>query len=107
MKNKEIVLTILREARKLLKSGWRQYTPRTIQDGHDKYCMAGALYHASSQIRMANKDIHGIYESAFLHISDEIGGGSIVEWNDTTGRTQEEVISVLDNTIKTIKSKEA
>lgn len=55
-------------------------------DGYE-HCAVGALEVATAELGLSNRQ----QGDAQYALSDYLGGGSITGWNDTLGRTEDEV----------------
>ena len=120
--------SILKEARALLaEKGWTQETFARDADGNwcdpfennaSCFCVTGALERASLQctekfkriekeffMRSVCNDISKIliHSESVKEKIKEYGDLSLAEWNDMDGRTQKEVIEVLDKTISLLE----
>lgn len=75
---------ILTQAAELIRRhGWVQ---RKFGSDGGGFCLIGALIHASPSR----------YEDAYARVSQELGERSLISWNDAEGRTQEEVLELLE-----------
>ena len=105
------VAATLIEARKLIAQGWTQGASCDDEGGRGCYCLAGAVGAAEAgSVRLAKGRVKFIFYSRIKSIqflSDCLGGkgrghdavGLVTEWNDTPGRTQEEVLALIDQAI--------
>lgn len=84
---------VVRRAAKFIeKYGWIQYSSGSREQG---FCITGALYASVPQLYREN-----LVTPAFLEFNNwlsEVEGKpfSVPGWNDTTGRTKEEVLTYL------------
>lgn len=80
----------LREARALIVAGWVQ---GVYSNKAGCYCIQGALSKAGIEERVyrlqVGKRTHG----------PKLATANLIRWNDADGRTKEEVIACLDNSI--------
>lgn len=99
-------LEMLVSARDFLKENpdkWGQ--GKYIDYETDKYCMLGAIYYRQTKgLKKGGKKIDILYSTycvayEVLIKHPKLNKGSIIEWNDTPGRTVEDVISVLEDVI--------
>ena len=98
------ILTQLREARALLAKGWtqdafaRDINGECIYSGAEEnivsYCIMGALQHIEA------KD--PAYET--LRKCLPFGNRGLLWWNDTIGRTQDEVLGLFDKAIAKLEA---
>jgi len=107
------VAATLAEARKLIAQGWTQgaFYDDEDEDGLGCYCLAGAVGAAEAgSVRLAKGRVKFIFYSRIKSIqslSDCLGGKGrgqdavdlVTEWNDTPGRTQEDVLDLIDRAI--------
>jgi hypothetical protein len=105
------VAATLAEARKLIAQGWTQGAFYDDEDGRGCYCLAGAVGAANAgPVRLAKGRVKVIFYSrieSIQSLSDCLGGkgrghdavGLVTEWNDTPGRTQEDVLALIDQAI--------
>ena len=105
------VAQVLTEARKLIAQGWTQGCYHDVDDGLNCYCLAGAVGAAEAgSVRLAKGRVKFIFYSRIKSIqslSDCLGGkgrghdavGLVTEWNDAPGRTQEDVLALIDRAI--------
>lgn len=89
----------------LMERGWCQ---GTLQTWDNRVCLIGSLVHASefnSQGYIAIRDIilSGI---GILDSLAKPRWGDIIDWNDTPGRTFNEVIDAIDTSILAEKERE-
>lgn len=68
--------------------GWVQRKCGTTGEG---YCIIGAIIAVPK---------HESGHPAIEALREELGGQSVVFWNDTEGRTQEEVLELLERTAR-------
>lgn len=93
---------LLRDARKLIeKHGWIQGDWGGYEDG---FCALGALNRADNEF--ANKHGGGLlvgwWRACWL-LSQTVGNAPVMQWNDTPGRTKEEVIDAFKKAQKLAK----
>lgn len=82
---------VLTQARELLQRGWQQHFAH--DQARDSYCLVGAVAAASD--RMANGR-HYPHSQQLCVILNDACGGIPQCWNDAPGRTQEDVLRLLD-----------
>jgi len=79
---------LARAADLLEREGWCQGVLRT-REGH--HCMLGAL----EEVGLGCAEV--LFDQVIPAITAELGGENLVRYNDTFGRTAEEVITTLRN----------
>lgn len=87
-------------AKYLRQHGWRQgdYGGRKWTGSDCPACIWGALMTASDSYS-PEVELYSTLNNAFNSLSPDqyvLGPGSLVIWNDKTGRTKEEVIALLE-----------
>lgn len=88
---------LLEEAKKVLeRDGWGQWS-LGWKEG-DPHCLAGALLLAANSTKISSNS--KIWDKARSRLLAKTKTGSLAEWNDTRGRTKEEVFALLDEVIK-------
>ena len=120
-----LVSELLQKSRERIEKGWTQSAFYRNQEGHPcpadeavSYCLLGAL-RSTVKITYPSKDIV-VSKDEWKRIMDSIeedvrplqgatrclsqnlgvrDDGGITEWNDTKGRTKEEVLAALDQAI--------
>lgn len=86
-------LMILERAKNLINAhGWTQGTYGSEDEG---FCLMGA-------VSRANDDV--IPWGAIDHLVSALGSEQIIGWNDTFGRTKEEVLDLFDRTIARLEN---
>lgn len=90
------VKDVLIDARKLLKAGWCQGEFHIEIAGYDHYCMIGAI----SKVTENDLECISLVKTAKAIVRTITGAVHISRWNDTPGRTHEEVLSVMDKAIE-------
>ena len=105
------VAATLAEARKLIAQGWTQGDFYSDEDGSGCYCLAGAVGAAeAASVKLPKGRVKFVFYSrskSVQALSDYLGGIArgaaavdlVTEWNDTPGRTQEEVLALIDRAI--------
>jgi hypothetical protein len=93
------VAATLAEARKLIAQGWTQGEFKRVVDGVECWCISGAIDKAASDYKP-----NGLAFAALFHAlrADDFylsSSTNLIEWNDTPGRTQEEVLALIDRAI--------
>lgn len=117
------VLEVLTKARALVDKGWLQggwftVTGKTGRNQIDRVCSAGAIRLAANPVMMErcgmvtcscgcgsmalSANVSALSVQAEQVLGEVIGlhWQSIPEWNDTNGRTKEQVLAVFDEAIK-------
>ncbi|MCB1466612.1 MAG: hypothetical protein KDK08_05575 [Rhizobiaceae bacterium] len=100
----------LKQARDLIAAGWTQLSYDRIVDDKQCYCAAGAIIetYAPWMAKPSERDHVGC-EIALRRLAktlvpdldgQDIAQGVIVNWNDTPGRTQDEVLAAFDKAIE-------
>ena len=101
------VAQVLTEARKLIAQGWTQGAFYDGDDGSGCYCLAGAVVTVSIP-NLGALDAEACADSPGIRaLSDCLGRrvysvyalDRLTEWNDTPGRTQEDVLALIDRAI--------
>ncbi len=90
-----LVRDILVTARAKVAHGWCQGQRWKTVDGRTCFCALGAIEQALSQQGGPWELKYPVVQA----LRDQIVGG-VVDWNDETGRTQAEVLSVFDRAIE-------
>jgi hypothetical protein len=105
------VAETLAEARKLIAQGWTQGAFYDDEDGSGCYCLAGAVGAAeAASVKLTKGRVNFVFYSrskSIAALSACLGGrGSgagavdlVTEWNDTPGRTQQDVLALIDRAI--------
>ena len=97
------LLDCLTRARELVSNGWVQHNSVKIIEGKSHFCMTGACFRASIEVsKTIFNDALG--DRAVLALQQSLGQGSVVSYNDTTGRTKAEVLAVFDKAIEREKA---
>jgi len=94
------ITNILINARNRLEKGWCQgHFELVSEDGNSvEYCIYGAVNSASS-IMDTNDQAIDIANKAVKTIQFILNEEEIDKWNDTPGRTKEEVLEMMDKAI--------
>jgi hypothetical protein len=80
---------VLNAAADLLEEkGWTQ---KVAEDSQGRHCLVGALDYAARDLPGAVKT----FDDALEAVQQRLPGGWVVNWNDTPGRTAEQVIALL------------
>lgn len=80
---------IFRRAAKLVKAGWCQFfICEDDADGNPRRCLLGAVSDACGEVGEVSYPLRGAIE--------ELTGMDAAKWNDATGRTQAEVVELLE-----------
>jgi len=93
------VAQVLTEARKLIAQGWTQGEYKRVVNGVECWCILGAMGQAASDYKP-----NGLAFAALFHAlrADDFylsSSSNLTEWNDAPGRTQEEVLALIDRAI--------
>lgn len=94
---------VLTDARDLISEhGWVQMKLGSRGGG---FCIAGALVHATElqclrQKQEGDRFVRNRLGDSFKHIARVLDGDNIIDWNDAEGRTQEEVLELLELAIE-------
>lgn len=91
------IATVLEKSRKLILEGWCQGDLSRYKYGETQYCSIGAVNDTASMDRSKGEWAGAIY---YLSISM---GNSITGFNDSPGRTKEEVLAAFDKAIELAK----
>ncbi len=104
-------------ARELVAQGWCQCAMYKVFEGKQHYCMTGAVMqkdiNSSGRLGRVPNEIE---REAFMLLADTIAeehqytsimmDSRVIEYNDSFGRTKEEVLNIYDRTIQKIIQKE-
>jgi len=105
------VAATLAEARKLIAQGWTQGALYDDDDGRGCYCLAGAVGAAeAASVKLPKGRVKFVFYSrskSIAALSACLGGRGrgagavdlVTEWNDAPGRTQEDVLALIDRAI--------
>ena len=105
------VAATLAEARKLIAQGWTQGAFYDDEDGRGCYCLAGAVGTVdAASAKLTKGRVNFVFYSRSKSIAalsaclGGRGGGAgavdlVTEWNDAPGRTQEDVLALIDRAI--------
>ena len=105
------VAATLAEARKLIAQGWTQGDFYSDEDGSGCYCLAGAVGAAeAASVKLPKGRVKFVFYSrskSIAALSACLGGRGrgagavdiVTEWNDAPGRTQEDVLTLIDRAI--------
>lgn len=104
---KTVKETLIAAKELLIKNGWCQGTMRNSRSDKSSFCLVGAINHVlASDVERMNWtwDDEEFSMSVLISIRNVIkqfkpNNSSIVDWNDTHGRTKAEVIAILDKAI--------
>jgi hypothetical protein len=93
------IAQVLTEARKLIAQGWTQGEYKRVINGVECWCISGAMGQASPDYKP--RDL--AFAALFYALGDDdlylSSSSNLTEWNDTPGRTQEEVLALIDRAI--------
>lgn len=96
----------LQAVKQIIESGWTQHRSASDRHSHSvdlrapnavRFCMSGALCRVDLELAKPNEELR---LKARRQIQGILGGDSIVNFNDTTGRKKSEVIEVLNEAIR-------
>lgn len=96
------VASKLIQAKQLIEDGWCQNLFATPQDTERfDYCAIGAMYSVLDKGEVFDKMVDTFIKANDLPSSDYMMGKTtnITSWNDTKGRTKEEVLAAFDKAI--------
>ena len=105
------VAATLAEARKLIAQGWTQGALYDDDDGRGCYCLAGAVGTVdAASAKLTKGRVNFVFYSrskSIAALSACLGGRGrgagavdlVTEWNDAPGRTQEDVLALIDRAI--------
>jgi len=88
----------LKDAVVLLEKGWTQGAYRKMLNGKDCYCLSGAVLFAAGNTGLSINAwglVHNLSTWIRTKQGTPAGTPPTVYFNDTPGRTQEEVIAIL------------
>lgn len=88
------VSNLLQEARALIERGWCQGELQI----KERYCVIGAIETAGETAgeKYFGETVMTAQKVLWVHSG---GGGSLAAWNDTAGRTREEVLALFDRAL--------
>lgn len=93
---------VLRGAAQLLKEeGWTQHA---FLDAHGRMCVTGAINRAANGGALYVGAEDNVGSAAWRALADKLGC-RVTDWNDTPGRTAEEVISTLESLADDLEGK--
>ena len=89
----------LAEARKLIAQGWTQGEYKRVVNGVECWCISGAMGQAAPGYKPRDLAFAALFLS--LRVDDFYLSSStnLIEWNDAPGRTQEDVLDLIDRAI--------
>ena len=98
---------VLRQARRLIAEvGWTQClsVSKDMNGNVLGYCITGAIDHAAKQAGLGIKDDQGWEaENAVEAALGFLDGATIMDWNDSVDRTEEQVLAVFDKAIRSTR----
>jgi hypothetical protein len=107
------ILDVLKEARQLLQKGWCQNDHATDQKGHcvdigDEnaacWCLSGAVRHSLfGQYHLKIREEVFTVLAQVIEMPYASPESAILNWNDKKGRTQEEVLMIVDKAIAKVE----
>jgi hypothetical protein len=106
-------IEMLRKARGFLERGWAQGSfavdaeGEKVVPGDDSacaWCVQGSLLAASNWKASAETELITTVLLEYSRKGRSPESASIVKWNDTPGRTKEEVLTLFDKTIERLES---
>ena len=84
------------KVRALIMSGWtRGALVMRDETGQDHYCLMGAIGEVFPGRGGVTPEYKAVYDAITSH-----GIKSLIEWNDAPGRTQEDVLRLLDSVLE-------
>lgn len=96
--NNDTVEKLLRAKQLLIERGWVQYTFCNQQNG--AHCLGGAIIASQlGQAQIVDREGTALLEQAAELLGFYEGTGELFRWNDTVGRTINDVIERLDAAI--------
>lgn len=103
----ELVIEVLERASKLIQNdGWCQGKAHTVEvvDGQKVYtghCLVGAVSQATYLVSVENNlgAFSGVWGTTRRLVEDVTPGGDVPTYNDESGRTQAEVLDVLQTAL--------
>lgn len=104
-------LRVLHIAKGYLECGWTQGVSREYKNGSDCFCVTGALNQAVEDCKLnpvvmrpiMYRDICVTIRPSLAKIADNWMGSRLVHWNEHPERTQKEVLTMVDRTIKRLE----
>lgn len=93
--SKLLTTKVLKEARRLLSQGWCQKV--LVKSFPLQYCILGAINEASQPFGLL------VSHDARQAVSRWVPDGVVSAYNDAEGRTQEEVLALMDRAITAIE----
>lgn len=80
----------------LVKHGWCRGTDHKVIDGRDCFCARGALLAALLE---NGSQKPSCLRLAYQYVQDHYNMDSLTQWNDQPGRTQSEVVALLQSVL--------
>ena len=93
------VAATLAEARKLIAQGWTQGKNKRVVNGVECYCISGAIHQAAPYDEPKGLEFAALFLSLRADDFYLSSSTNLTEWNDTPGRTQEDVLALIDRAI--------
>lgn len=106
------IIDVLETAVLRLRKGWVQKALCVTKVGNvcnpnspdaDAWCLIGALSQRENECGLGTNDVS--YQ-AILYVRDALRSIELACWNDAPSRSQAEVIALVEQTIKLVRSKE-
>lgn len=92
----------LGRTRALVRAGWCQYDSRRVVDGRQCYCLTGAVWASAAAGDGDFSHDYRVVKAALAFLrraARAVVAGDLPKWNDTYGRTQGEVLALIDKAI--------
>ena len=93
------VAATLAEARKLIAQGWTQGKYKRVVNGVECWCISGAIDKAAPDYKSNGLAFAALFHALRAYDFYLSASTNITEWNDTPGRTQEDVLALIDRAI--------
>jgi hypothetical protein len=93
------VAQVLTEARKLIAQGWTQGEYKRVVNGVECWCISGAMGQAAPDYKPNGLEFAALFRALRADDFYLSSSTSLIEWNDTPGRTQEDVLALIDRAI--------
>lgn len=114
--NRSIIRAILKRARDRIESGWTQHCmardinrcpTRPYDSDAVCWCLSGAI--VASRVEYFQDDAnllsyleHDVREAAMWQVAKQLDFEGVATWNDMPGRTQAEVVAILNKAIANV-----
>ena len=93
------VAATLAEARKLIAQGWTQGKYKRVVDGVECWCISGAMGQSAPDYKPRDLAFAALFRALRADDFYLSSSTNLIEWNDAPGRTQEEVLALIDRAI--------